>query len=90
MSSGLEAGWRATPSGLMVPEALPRAREVWPWADVRDLNKVIKTLGARGITLLLRCEHAGCAGTPMERIVNPDGGFTLRCAHLDRVFTRAI
>jgi hypothetical protein len=84
------AGWGARPSGLYVPPELQRDREVWPWADVRDLNKVIKALGARGITLLLRCEHAGCAGTPMERIVNPDGGFTLRCAHLDRVFTKAI
>ena len=84
------AGWREHVSGLIVPEALERGREVWTWADVRDLNKVIKTLGARGITVLLRCEHAGCTGTPMERLVNPDGGFTLRCAHLDRVFTRAI
>jgi hypothetical protein len=85
-----ESYWKERASGLIVPDAVSRGREVWPWQEVRDLNRVIARLGEHNVTLLLRCEEPGCKGTPMERLTNPDGGFTLRCAHLDRVFTKAI
>lgn len=85
-----DPAWRARASGLLVPEEISRGREVWPWSEIRELNKVIRMVNARHVSLLLKCEEPGCPAPKLERIDNPDGGFTLRCAHLDRVFTKAI
>jgi hypothetical protein len=86
-----DAGWRVRASGLLVPDDVSRAREVWAWADVRNLNRVIALLKDRRITMLLRCEAPDCEARKLEQLAHAtDGGFLLRCGHADRVFTKAI
>ena len=75
-------------SGLYVPEEHKRAREVWTQADWKMLERAVKFLESRSVTLFLGCPEEGCRSQPMERIRNLDGGLTLRCPHKDRVVVR--
>ena len=84
-----DGAFRETPSGLIVPSELSREREVWTWDEWRTLEKATKLLESRGLRLFLRCDHSRkCMAHPIERLRNPDGGLTLRCAHKDRVFRK--
>ena len=47
-------------------------------------------LAKRGIAAYLGCEDARCTTAPIERIRNLDGSITMRCAHKDRILSRAI
>jgi hypothetical protein len=86
----LPSGFRPTASGLIVPTEISREREVWTWAEWRDLNRVMGHLDTHQIAMFLRCDDSRCQGATLTRVINPDGGWTLRCPHLDRVVSRAI
>lgn len=84
-----DGAFRTTESGLIVPAELSRDREVWTWAEWRTLEKATQLLQSRGMTVYLRCDHSkACMAHPIERLRNPDGGITMRCAHKDRVFRK--
>lgn len=72
-------------SGLLVPRAHVRVRQVWTSQERQLLNRSTKLLNSKGLDQMLKCQNPAC-GTWLERIENPDGGFTLRCGCADRVF----
>lgn len=86
-----DGAFRQTESGLIVPAELSRDREVWTWDEWKVLERATKLLESRGLRLFLRCDHSReCMAHPIERIRNADGGLTMRCHHLDRVFRKDI
>ena len=90
MSTPSPAGFAPHPSGLLVPEELKRAREVWGWDEWKVVERATKFLTGRKVALFFGCHRPACQRTPIERIPNLDGGFTLRCQHLDRVVVRRL
>lgn len=86
-----DPAFRPSPSGsgLLVPAAISRDREVWTKDESRLLDRAIALLGSRGLKLQLACNDPACASPTLERMRTTDGSFTLRCGHKDRVFTRA-
>lgn len=86
----IDAGYRpSVASGLLVPVESSRGREVWPRDEWRLLERATRMLGRHGIDLILQCQHPDCATTPLEPMRLDDGGFQLRCAHMDHVMTKA-
>ena len=90
MSGNGHHGFARHASGLFVPDEVARPREVWTRDEWRVLERATTLLTARNILLYLRCALPACAEAPLERRRNPDGGLTLRCAHLDRVIPRRL
>lgn len=85
MDARLPAGFRRAPgSGLLLPDAVSRAREVWTRDEYKGLDRVTKFLESRGIHLFLRCPDPACKDAPIQQIRRTDGGVTLRCGHKDR------
>lgn len=80
---------RATSSGLIVPEDISRAREVWTHDEGRKLDWITKLANKRELKLFLGCTHPECQKAPIERIRLANGDWVLRCAHKDRVFVKA-
>ena len=86
----MPAGFRrAVGSGLILPEAISRVRQVWTKDEGRLLDRAFQLFTAKGMRAFLKCEDPACASAPIEKIRTPDGGVILRCAHSDRVFTKA-
>ena len=83
-------GYARHASGLLVPEELKRAREVWTRDEVKTVMRALTILDRRGIANFMGCAHPGCERTPIERIRNLDGSITMRCNHLDRVLSRTV
>ena len=77
-------------SGLLVPEDTPREREVWTKDEWKTLNRAIKLLALRGIRFQFACEDERCRREKLELLSQPDGSFLLRCAHKDRILSRAL
>jgi hypothetical protein len=78
-------------SGLIVPAAYQRAREVITKDEWRTLERCIKSvLGPRSIRFGLACSKPGCRERPITKVADAGGGFTLRCGCTDRVFTPRI
>ena len=82
------AGFAQHASGLYVPEEVSREREVWLREEWAALERATKLLTSRGLEFHFCCPKAECAGEPIERRRNLDGGITLRCNHKDRVVVR--
>ena len=82
----LPAGMRAHASGLIVPEAQSRAREVWTKDEGRLLERATKLLDAKGIKLFLGCTEPRCKVAPITRKRLANGDFVLECEHKTRVF----
>lgn len=74
-------GVRQAASGLYVPEALSREREVWTQDERRLLDRVGKLTAKRGLMMVLICDECR---QPTEKIRRDDGSYTLRCDHRDR------
>lgn len=81
-------GFAPRPSGLYVPTEAVRDRQKWTRDEWKLLDRATRVMGRHGLTVMLECQEPGCKGTPIERFRRPDGGITLRCAHLDREWTR--
>jgi hypothetical protein len=86
-------GFRATASGLIVPEELSRTREVWTFDEWRQIERTTKLLESRGMEFFLRCgpctaraARRGQAPPKLERIRRADGALTLRCDCTEREF----
>ena len=82
------AGFRRSPSsGLIVPEDVSRAREVWTRDEWKLLDRCGKLLASRGLRMLMLCDATpACLEKPLVKVKEPDG-FRLQCAHMDRIFT---
>lgn len=76
-------GIRQAASGLYVPEALSRPREVWTHDEQRLLDRVGKLTAKRGLAMVFLCDQCR---KPVEKIRRADGGISLQCDHLDREF----
>lgn len=74
-------GVRQAASGLYVPDALSREREVWTHDEQRLLDRVGKLTAQRGLMMVFLCDECR---KPVEKIRRLDGGYTLRCDHRDR------
>lgn len=81
---------RSTASGLILPEAHARERQVWTKDEAKLLERATRLIESRGIEFFLRCRHSECHNEPMTRVLAPDGGLILRCAHMDRILSRTI
>lgn len=79
---------RSVDSGLLLPPELSRKRQVWTKDEWRLLERCTKLLKARGIQILLKCEHPTCQDLPIAGSRLPDGSFQLRCEHADRVMVK--
>jgi len=79
-------GFRRAESGLILPEPLSRAREVWTKSEWQLLERTTKLLASRGVLVYLRCARKACQAAPLQRLRRVDGGITLQCEHLDREF----
>lgn len=81
------SAFRETPSGLYVPETVERPLEVWTRDEWKTIDRAAKLLTARGLRLKFFCDEA--PDCPVETFRNAGGEAVLRCAHKDRLFTRA-
>ena len=89
MSEGIPAGFREAPaSGLIVPEAHSREREVWTRDEWKLMERMSKLLRSRHITVFLRCDEPGCLKEPMVLVRRATGGISLQCTHKTREFRR--
>ena len=86
---GVTETFRQHASGLYVPDVLSREREVWTHDEWRVIDRATKLLRKRGLDFKFACRQPACAKSPIDRVDPLDGGMVLRCAHKDRVFTRA-
>lgn len=78
-------------SGLIVPEALSRGRQVITKDEWRTLSRAIeRVLGPRQLKFLFFCDLKGCSDPQVTRVRQPGGGFVLRCGCTDRVYTPGI
>lgn len=83
-------GFRETASGLLVPEAESRVRQVFTADETRLIARVTNLLDGRGVDVFFACRlDPRCAGKHLDRITLADGSFSLQCEHMDRVFARA-
>lgn len=78
--------FREHASGLYVPEPLSRTREVWTRDEWKTIDRAVRMLESRGVTVYFGCPEPTCTTAPIARVRRPDGGITLRCAHKDREF----
>lgn len=83
------SGFRETPGGLLVPQDVPRAEQIWTKDEWRLLDRTTRLLNSRGVSLLMACQAPDCKGVKLARLRHADGTITLRCPHVDRVFRRA-
>lgn len=75
-------------SGLYVPEAISRRRQVWTRSEWKLYERALKLFTCHGLAVQFKCNTESCddrvivrAGTRSEPI--------LRCGCTDRVFTSA-
>lgn len=78
-------------SGLYVPDALSRDRQVFTRDELRLIDRALALLGKASLKLQMACEHPRCADSrgKVERKQLADGSVVLQCDHLDRTFMRA-
>jgi hypothetical protein len=74
-------------SGLYVPEAHARTREVWTRDEMRLLDKVTALLKSRRVAFQFRCDSPQCDDRTMVRRRDPAGHIVLECGCKDRHFT---
>lgn len=82
-------GFREHASGLIVPEAVSRARDVFTNDESRTINRAVTLLNQHGIEVYFGCPLESCKKRPMDPRRDVDGSFILQCEHADHVFTRA-
>lgn len=82
-------GFRKTNSGLYVPPAQSREREVWTKDEWRLLDRATRLLTSRGLKFQFACPHPRCQGGPLALTRTVDGVVELTCAHKTRVAMRA-
>lgn len=80
---------RSVDSGLFLPTPLSRERQVWTRDEWKLLERCTKLLNSHGIQLQMQCARKTCQTKPLEASRLPSGEFQLRCAHADRVMTKA-
>jgi hypothetical protein len=81
----IDPAFREHASGLIVPAAISREREVWSRDEWKTLDRAAAFLERRGVAFLLACDRPDCRKQgALERVRRDDGGLTLRCAHKDR------
>ena len=83
-------GFRPAASGLLVPEALSRARQVWTRDESRLIDRATALLQSRGLQLQIRCAKPSCPSAKLERLQRPGGEYALECGCTTRVFQRVI
>ena len=74
-------GFRPTESGLIVPEAFSRQREVWTDDEVKLMLRATKLLNRTGWSLTFGCPHPRCQENQLVRREEIPGGFQLVCEH---------
>ncbi len=80
---------RQTASGLYVPEAQSRVRQVWTKDEARLLERATKLCEGHGVRVYLGCTTPGCQASPIARVRLADGGISLQCDHADRLLPRS-
>lgn len=90
-TSPVPAGFRESGSGLVVPEAVSREREVWLYdgEELKKFHAAQKMAIKRGLRMPLICYHPRCIenenGFTILRRVEISGGYELQCEHKTRV-----
>lgn len=75
-------------SGLLVPKAHVRIRQVFTKEEWRLLDKVSRLFKSRGVALLMECEQPACS-KEIQQVQIPGAGLMLRCQCTDRVLQKA-
>lgn len=81
------AGFRVNDAGLLVPEAVSRARQAWTHQEIKLLRRCEKMLREHEIDLTLRCLTCARKGETdafIQAIRLASGKVLLQCEHLDR------
>lgn len=84
------AGFSPHTSGLLVPDAVARRREVWPRDEWKQVDRAAKVLNGHQIAVLMKCSTPGCPDPDLEAQQRHDGTLALRCGCTERVLTRAL
>jgi hypothetical protein len=81
--------FREHASGLIVPEAISRVRDVFTDSESRTINRAVTLLNQHGIEVYFGCPLESCKKRPMEPRRLANGDFVLECEHAAHIFTRA-
>jgi hypothetical protein len=87
LSAASHSGFRKAGSGLLVPMALERTREVWTADERKAVDRAAKLFAARGLRMVLTCSREGCRGT-LTRLAGGVAGDRLECDCTARVLSR--
>ena len=79
------AGFHEHASGLVVPDAVARAREVWTKDELKLLLRALRLMNSRQVRVAFICE---ACKQPLQHEKMAEGTPRLRCACKDREFTR--
>ncbi len=83
------AGFAPHPSGLIVPAAVAKRREVWTRDEWKTIDRAAGHLAAHRVTLGMRCVAEDCPAPRMAPELAPSGDLMLICGCTERVLTRA-
>ena len=76
----------ASGTGLIVPDAFSREREIWTRDERKVLRRAARLAEQKGCGVVLVCRDPRCKANPViERVDLPDGSFIMRCGHKDRL-----
>jgi hypothetical protein len=83
-------GYRpSTGSGLLVPDAVSRIREVWTSDEWRLIDRAMRLLHSRSVKVTLTCKSDTCDDRAIQGTTEVSGDMRLRCGCKDRIVTRA-
>lgn len=82
------ADYTRTDTGLLVPVAAKRQREVWTKDEWKLLNRLGKLLKSRQMSFSIHCTTDDCKDKPMAFTPRPDGTSALACQCKERIFGR--
>lgn len=85
-----DPAFREHASGLIVPAAISREREVWTRDEWRLVERSTKLLKKRGIAVFYKCTAPSCQEQPIGLVRDPQSqALSLRCAHRDRIMSQS-
>lgn len=77
-------------SGLLVPEAQVRNRQVWSRDEWKQVDRASRLLRGHGVAVLMRCNRPACPDSMLTPATLADGSSVLRCGCTDRVLSRSL
>jgi len=80
--------YRQHDSGLYVPEAIARRRQVWTRTEWKLYERALSLFAVQGLAVKMQCNEPRCDDRAIVKLLDGDNP-VLRCGCSDRVFTNA-